>query len=603
MATIEDIIQKRKKIWQERHDIEYDKAFVSAAARKILSEHSLREKIREKPWLLVEVAFTIVNKKRETVPFFFNEVQTDFLSQIEKHGTARPYFILKGRQQGFTSLVTAVQLAFAITRRNFSGFTMADRADNTRAIFNDKARMVLERLPRELRPSERFNSIGELFFDKLGSSWRAATATENVGRSRTLNFVHFSEVGFYECDLSSLQAGVGEAVAAGAYQIYESTANGFNSAKDLWDSGSCVNLFYEWWRTQEYRSTEYEYLNTSDAWLIERMRLLYERGCDREQVTWYAKKYAGYIDKALIRQEYPIIPEEAFLSSGECVFDKEAIHGQLTRLSSMPLPRKGYFEYKKECVPIRTESGEVLDTEWKIRDISFRESEDGYVLLYEEPRVKWGSEGEVVAKAPYVIGGDTAGSGEDYFTAKVICNLDGRCAASLRKQRMDEDLYAEQLYCLGRYYNDALIAVETNYSRVPVRILEQKYAYPRLYRRERVDKTIGETLLVCGFETTAKTKPIIIGELAAILREDVTVERDVETLREMLTFVKKENGKQEAALGKHDDMVMATAIAHFAAHQMTRTYMAVKDETDGFIRSNFHQTEESGSVFMDWDDF
>ena len=41
------------------------------------------------------------------------------------------------------------------------------------------------------------------------SSWRIATATDQVGRSRTLNFVHFSEVAFYECDLANLQAGIG----------------------------------------------------------------------------------------------------------------------------------------------------------------------------------------------------------------------------------------------------------------------------------------------------------------------------------------------------------------------------------------------------------
>ena len=206
MLTIQDIIDKRRRIWSQKKDLDLDKALVRASAVKILSTPSLVAEVQAKPFLLIEVAFYIVNKKRETVPFFLNEVQRDFVDKLETLGTSKPFFILKGRQQGFTSVITAIQLSYAIVRKNFSGFTMADRSDNTMAIFNDKARVVYDRLPEELKPSEKFNSRNELFFDKLNSSWRIATATDQVGRSRTLNFVHFSEVAFYECSLADLQA-------------------------------------------------------------------------------------------------------------------------------------------------------------------------------------------------------------------------------------------------------------------------------------------------------------------------------------------------------------------------------------------------------------
>ena len=235
--TVQDIIDKRKARWNEKHDLDYDEKLINAAAVEILSKKELRDEILEKPYLLIPCCFYIVDKKRETVPFFFNPVQEDFIRQLETKGTSKPFFVLKGRQQGFTSVITAIQLAFAIVRKNFSGFTMADRTDNTMAIFNDKARVVYDRLPAVLKPHEKFNSRNEMFFDKLNSSWRIATATDQVGRSRTLNFVHFSEVAFYEADLASLQAGIGEAITADAIQVYETTANGFNQAKDLWDGG------------------------------------------------------------------------------------------------------------------------------------------------------------------------------------------------------------------------------------------------------------------------------------------------------------------------------------------------------------------------------
>lgn len=603
MLTVQDIIDKRKKRWEEKHDIEFDQTLVRVSVVRILQTPTLRDEIVAKPYLLIPVAFYIVDKKRNTVPFFFNEVQEDFIKQLETLGTNKPFFVLKGRQQGFTSVITAIQLSYAIVRKNFSGFTMADRSDNTQAIFNDKARVVYDRLPSELKPSEKFNSRNEMFFDKLNSSWRIATATDQVGRSRTLNFVHFSEVAFYECNLASLQAGIGEAITAGAIQVYETTANGFNQAKDLWDSETCHNLFYEWWRSPEYRSTEYEYLETQDPWLIERKKVLEAKGCDKEQITWYCKKYDSYLDKNTIKQEYPITPTEAFVSSGDCVFDKEAINNQIARCVSLQAPRRGYFTYKKEAIPIPNSEGVMVDVEWKIKDIEFVESRDGYIFLHEEPRVKV-KDGEITHKAPYSLGGDTAGTGKDYFTGKVICNLDDKTVATLHKQYIDEDLYAEQMYCLGKYYHDALIGVEINYSRQPTRILQKKYNYPNLYMRERLDGASDRSVMDYGFETTSRTKPIIIGELVELMRNNPYIEEDIPTLKEMTTFVKKENGKLEAIDGCHDDLVMAKAIAHFISKKQTRTWIEVVPTDNEFISDNFNLGEAGGNEgFMSWEDF
>ena len=308
MLTIADITEKRKKLWKEYLEgvkPNQDEAYTRDAARWILESPSIMAEVQAKPYLLIEAVLTVVDKNKKTVPFFLNEVQQDFIAQTEKYGKGRPYFILKGRQQGFTTLITAIQLCNAIVSRNFSGFTLANADDNTKSIFNDKARMVYERLPDLLKPHEKFNSKKELFFDKLNSSWRIATATKEVGRSKTLNFIHYSEVAFFEVSLADLQSSIGETATADCFSVYETTANGYNEAKDLWDKGSCINLFYEWWRTPEYRSTDYEYLekNKDDKWLQERLKLLAEKGLDKEQLAWYAKKYDSYIDKEKIKQE------------------------------------------------------------------------------------------------------------------------------------------------------------------------------------------------------------------------------------------------------------------------------------------------------------
>lgn len=601
--TIADMIAKRRARWEERHDIEYDVKLVDAAARKVLSDPALRAEIAARPYLLIELCFHVVDKGRNTVPFFLNDVQQDFLRQLEENGTGRPYFILKGRQQGFTTLIEAIGLSFAIVRKNFSGMTLANKAENTRSIFNDKVRVTYERLPDILKPAERFANKNELFFDKLNSAWRVATATEDAGRSYTLNFVHFSEVAFYQCSLAILQSGINAAITKDALRIYETTANGFNEARDLWYSGTCVNLFYEWWRTPEYRCDDYEYLDhITDPWLSDRVAVLQEKGLDREQLAWYCRTYDDYLDKAIIRQEFPCTPEEAFIASGTCVFDTEQIQNRLIEVAQLPPPRTGYFTYRKIVEALKDGFGTVVGYTERLVDISFMASADGYIKIHVEPEVVKGSDGAVTGTVPYVVGGDSAGTGQDYFTAKVLDNRDGRTVATLHKQRLDDDLYAEQMYCLGHYYNKALIGIETNYSRVPMRRLSD-LGYPHLYLRENTSGMADVPEQVLGFETTTRTKPIIIAELITRMREDITLECDPETLEEMTTFVRKENGRTEAIGGCHDDLVMALAIAHFIRGQQAVSVQRVEREENRVLEEMFNLQPVDDAPLMNWDDF
>lgn len=122
--------------------------------------------------------------------------------------------------------------------------------------------------------------------------------------------------------------------------------------------------------------------------------------------------------------------------------------------------------------------------------------------------------------------------------------------------------------------------------------------------RERLDRIADKVELDYGFETTTKTKPIIIAELVVLMRNDPTIEVDSETLKEMTTFVKKENGKQEAIDGAHDDLVMATAIAHFISKKQTNQWIPVAPSDEDFIAENFKTEESDGNGdYMNWEDF
>jgi len=180
----------------------------------------------------------------------------------------------------------------------------------------------------------------------------------------------------------------------------------------------------------------------------------------------------------------------------------------------------------------------------------------GAIKIYKQP----------VPGVPYVLGGDTAGEGSDYFTAQVIDNVTGEQVAVL-KQQYDEDLYAEQIYHLGKMYNTAMIALEVNFSSFPVKKLTEMN-YPNMYVRERVDTFTGQLEKAFGFRTTSKTRPLVIANLVEFVREHVDVINDFDTLQEMLTFVRTEKKPQGAAMdGSHDDLVMGLAIAHGVREQ------------------------------------
>ena len=589
------MVKKRKELWERNKSIEDDRELTNAIAQKILTTPKLLKEIDKNPHKLIECCFTVVDKKRRTVPFFFNQVQKDFINKLETLGRQKPYFILKGRQQGFTTLITALQLSHAIVKRNFSGFTIADRDDNTKAIFNDKAKAMYNDLPEILKPSEKYNSTNELYFDKLNSSWRVASATPNIGRSRTLSFIHFSEIAFFKCSIADLQKSIVEAATDEAYCIYETTANGFNDAKALWDTGYCNNLFYEWWKTKEYATTDYSYLDSPDKWLSDRLEALKSKGLSLEQLAWYAKKYASYIDKSSIKQEYPCSPEEAFIVSGDCVFDKDAIANYLSTFNVKAT--QGSFKYEKVLSEIKDGNGKVQDYEAEITGIEFIEDNGGFISIVEKPK-SYTKENKTY-KTPYVIGADTAGCGDDYFTAKVIDNTTGRCVATLRKQRIDEDLFAEQLYCLGKYYNDAYIGIEINYSRYPALYLH-RLGYENMFSEKYTGKNIppGVTHRF-GFLTSMNSRPIIISHLVAVMRDNIYLETDRETLKELSTFIKYQNGKSAAASGSHDDLVMASAIAHYMRRFQTHE-MIITDTGSNILEKFFSNKDSQSNQFMEW---
>lgn len=241
---------------------------------------------------------------------------------------------------------------------------------------------------------------------------------------------------------------------------------------------------------------------------------------------------------------------------GQTVFDARAIQNRLDNLSK-PL-KVGYFTYIYD---------DTKPAGKKISNIKWVNDPNGYIKIYQMPNVP--------KSTLYCIGGDTAGEGSDFFTGHVLDAKTGNQVAVLKHQ-LDPDLYTKQMYCLGKMYStkdihgrnhDALIAIESNFDGFPIREL-QRLGYYKQYVRTRIDDNTGQPQKAFGFKTTSLTRPTIISNLIAIVREETDKINDKDTLLELLTIIRNDKGRIEAPDGGHDDHMMGLAIAHEARSQV-----------------------------------
>lgn len=480
-------------------------------------------------------ALKIRTKAGEVAPLSLNPAQQILdeavQKQLKSEGKIR-IIILKARQQGL-STYTGGYLYFAVSQQKArKAMVITHHADSTRALF-DMTKRFHEHCPEILKPHTKYSSRRELSFDVLDSSYVVATAGgDSVGRGETLTHVHASELAFWpKSTAQDIWNGLLQAVpnAPQTAVFIESTANGVTGIYyDLWKgavegTNGFVPVFIPWYTDPTYiedvpdnfeRTPEEEDLadkyNLTDNQLMFRRRKIAQNGID------------------LFRQEYPAEPEEAFLTTGRPVFNPEQL---------------------QECL------GDTRDVEER--------------LALEGDEFVIHSRGELQtylkhdAGEQYVIGADVAMGvrNGDYSVAQVL-DSKKRQVATWRGQ-VHPDHFAEVLYALGEYYNEAFICVENNsHGILTCTRLGKDLAYPNFYTEVQVDKITDRETIKLGFSTTAKTKPLIIDQLRASMREKELELNDKTTIREMMTYIVTESGAMEAEPSCHDDCVMSLALAN-----------------------------------------
>ncbi len=531
----------------------------------------------------IENYIKIRDKKNNIVPLVLNEPQLKYYNVIkEMYRQRKPIriIILKARQMGFSTETEAVIFKNVVTHHNYNAGIVAHKEDSTTNLFNMSKRM-LEYLPDEIKPEQKKSNAKELVFNNdqgtgLDSRIKCMTAGgKGIGRSDTFTALHLSELAFWEGDKKATMTGLLQAVpnTPDSMIIIESTANGYEYFKEMWDravagKSDFYPLFIGWNELKEY-SMPYTGFDLTQ----EERELKEQYNLTLDQLTWrrwcIQNNCSGDINQ--FKQEYPICPEEAFLSTGNCYFNKENI---INRINTAPEPLvRGKFTCYYDGI--------------RIRNQKFLEQDDGNIKIYEYPQ----------KRVPYVLGGDTAGEGSDFFTAHVINNITGKQVAVL-KQQYNEIEYVKQVYCLGMFYNCALIGLENNFSTYPTQKLAE-LNYPNQFVRKKEDQYNNKYEKSFGFKTTSITRPYILGLLQEIVHDNIDVIQDKDTLREMLTFIVNDKGRAEAEEGYHDDLVMALAISYYIRGQQDykktereSKYKDIQEQIDKIFGKDINKIEE-----------
>lgn len=479
----------------------------------------------------------IENKHRKLVKFKLNSVQDKY----NKDKTGRD-IILKARQQGFSSFILALFTLECLEVPNTRAVVISHEKEATQKML-DKVKMYVKRFyDGEFLvdiPTETENK-NEIRFKENNSTFYIGTAgAKTFGRGDTIHLLHLSEYAFYEKP-DDIVMGVMQAVPDDGTIIIETTANGYNHLRKLWYDSKAGSTeykthFFGWQDHDEYIINDSEPITdyTEDEKDIKKNF----PNISDQRLQWRRKKLRSmHGDLKKFNQEYPMTDSEAFVSSGNNVFNTTALN-QLLK------------ETVKE--PITTGNISV--------DGKFSTDGEGFMKVWCVPdRTK-----------TYIIGADPAEglADSDYSSAHII-DFETAETVAIWHGRVPADVFGEMLVGMGMYYQDALIGCEANNHGLATNIKMRDLGYGNIYTRTSFDKMSETTTQSLGWKTDMKSKPVMINELSTFIREQAIPIYDESTIIEMLSFQEyaklnpnSNYKKMGASVGEHDDRVISLAIA------------------------------------------
>lgn len=548
----------------------------------------------------------------EDIHFRLNRPQRKLIARLEKKRLAgKPIrlILLKARQWGGS---TAIQIYMAwlqlIHKVGLNSLIVGHVKDASNEVKDMFDRMIKE------YPISMLYKLGEAYNEKepkmvgVGNSGnihripqrnckiKIGTAEKpNSARGGDYNLVHCTEVGLWQKTDGKTPEDIIRSACSGILLkpytmiVYESTANGtgnffhreYLAAKK--GESQFEAMFVAWFEIEQY-AAEIDDIEKFATWLYNNRNndvaasdreqpgtylwSLWQQGATLEAINWYIQERSKYSCHADMASEYPSNDIEAFAFSGRRVFANEDV--EQFRAACRPPKWKGEIYGRAD------EGEEALD------NLRFRKEENGQLFMWQD--VEKDDEEEVLDRYLVVV---DVGKGHtkraDFADILVIDRLymmDGEPPSVVAEWHghIDMDKLAWKAAQVAAYYNNALLVIESNTLETNNTKGEAEYILTlihdvygdQLYARKQSAEDMQQKIpKKYGFHTNTLTKPVIIHNLKAVVREHLYVEREEECLNEYLTYTETEKGGFEAMEGYHDDRLMTRAIGfQICFHEM-----------------------------------
>lgn len=512
-----------------------------------------------------------------------NRPQRLIVGELERQRVAeKPIraILLKARQLGGSTVVQAymawIQL---LLRDNWHSLICAHVKDAAQTIRGMMSKL-LANYPEEYLPEGekalRLTSFeGSRTTMRLGHRSNTVTITsaetQEAARGKDIAMAHLSEVAFWRTsaghDPNNIIRSIAGSVALASHTllVIESTANGVgNYFHTEWlraEAGMSdkAAIFVPWYECGIYQLAVDDYETLWES-LDDYERSLWRRGLAMEQIAWYKAKRKEYTTHRAMQAEYPTTAAEAFTATDRSVFDLDGV----MRL------RSGC----RQPMAVGEVAGDAVKGSAALRGLHFAADSEGRLKMWRQPET-----GAVADR--YVTVVDIGGRSDtsDYSVIAVI-DRDGEGGrpevVAQWRGHTDHDLLAWKAAQIAGYYGKALLVVESNTIETErtegensAYILDEiADHYGNMYYRRSGEAT-GSVRL--GFHTNRQTKPLIVNNLVASVRDGSYTERDNGAVDELQTYERKSNGSFGAKDGCHDDILMTRCIGLFVAQEMGRS--------------------------------
>ena len=494
------------------------------------------------PVLFIQTFIKIVDKHGRLVNFIPNPQQMQLLTEMGKYN-----IVLKSRQLGISVLSCAYSIWLAIHYPNTSCLLMAHSLDGANGVF-EKLKQLYGSIPKRVRKKLINNNRKELKLENGSRIMVVSCGTKESVRGTTLRFVHVSEAAFCNENIDRQILAIEQCLTPDGQIVVESTANGFNFFSDMYskatqDENMYKPFFFGWVDDKLMFADEYKQFSKRYVDLYGKLPAideldsaelaLHHRGATIEQIVWRRLKISNS-SETQFAQEFPSTPSEAFITTGDNVFDNQKVQERIDNLD-------------EETIPMPNTLPDILKP-WYNRGFS----------LWEEP-----TEG-----VRYFIGVDSAeglGGSSDYSVAEVV-DRDGFQLAEFRSNKIKPYEFFEVVKELGYWFNTAYLVVEkASAGQTVCDRLYNDAQYPLMYKYKSWDAR-GSVKRKPGFETTRQSKQRIIDDFVELQSKDKLRINSETLLQEMKMFIYKD-GSTKASSGYHDDTVMAMAMALFGAKE------------------------------------